>query len=331
VLLCPAFGNGYVGDAFGTGVDDIVTLPSDPGLTLDPGLTSQLAFTLEKAVIRKRGAPEAAPAETGRMICVLGLKGGCGKTLTVANLGVALARAGHSVALIDLDLQFGDLALATGLRPERTLYDLVRSGGSLDAEKLEDYLIEHPSGFRALLAPVSPDQAALVTVPFLREVQRLLRDRHEFVLVDTPPNFTPEVISAIDASSDVLVVSMRDTLALKNTKLGLETLERMDYDRRRVRLVLNRANTKNVGIERQDVLAIIGRDADILVPSHRDVVRSMNQGAPIALQQGSAAGKAFRALAGLYHDDAHQPPSSSNGAAPGPSKKRRQSLFRRGR
>lgn len=327
VLLCPVNANGYVGDAFGTGVDDIVTLPADPAAKLDPGLVSQLAFTLEKAVIRRRGAPEVVPVAGGRMICVLGLKGGCGKTLTVVNLGAALARAGHSVALVDLDLQFGDLALAMGLSPARTLYDLVRSGGSLDAGKLADYLIEHPSGARALLAPLSPDQAALVTVPFLREVLRLLREQHEFVLIDTPPNFTPEVISAIDASSDVLMVVMRDILSLKNTKLGLETLERMDYDRRRVRVVLNRANT-NVGIEHQDVLAILGRDADVHVPSHRNVTRSMNRGEAIALQQGSAAGKAFRSLAELYHQDGVA--QGATGAAPA-SPKRRRSLFGRGR
>ncbi len=128
------------------------------------------------------------------------------------------------------------------------------------------------------------------------------------MVIDTPPSFSPEVISAVDASTDVLVVAMRDTLSLKNTRLGLDTLERMDYDRRRVRLLLNRANT-NVGIEREDVLAILGRDVDVLVPSDREVTRSINQGTPIALQRGSDAAKAFRGLAEMYAN------GSRNGAA----------------
>ena len=107
----------------------------------------------------------------------------------------------------------------------------------------------------------------------------------------------------MDSSNDVVVVAMRDTLSLKNTKLGLETLERMEYDRRRVKILLNRANT-NVGIEREDVLAILGRDVDILVPSSREITRSINQGEPIANQRGSEAAKAFRALAELYIDAA---------------------------
>jgi len=302
VLLAPIGTNGYLRAAFVSGVDDVVALPAEPGAEIDPLLVDQLTFALEKAVVRKRDLSAERPSLDGRVICVLGTKGGSGKTLTAVNLGAALANRGHSVALVDLDLQFGDLALAMGLRPERTIYDLVRSGGSLDAEKLRDFMVEHPSGAKALLAPLRPDHAAFVQVPFLREVIRLLRETHQYVVIDTPPNFTPEVIAAVDMSSDVLMVAMRDTLSLKNTKLGLETLERMDYDRRAVRILLNRANTK-VGIDRQDVLGILGRDVDVLIPSHRDITRSINQGLPIALVSGNGTGKAFRGLADLYRDE----------------------------
>jgi pilus assembly protein CpaE len=300
VLMCPPSGNGYVGEAFESGVDDIVALPTEVDGAVDPALARHLAFSIEKAVMRKRGS-EPKEEAARNVICVLGLKGGSGKTLTSINLAVALADAGHSVAIMDLDLQFGDVALAMGLNPVRTMYDLVRTGGSLDAEKLADFLVEHPSGAKALLAPVRPDQASVITVAFLAEVQRLLAEMFEFVVIDTPPNFSPEVIAAVDSSSDVLMVVMRDTLSLKNTKLGLETLERMEYDRRRVKIILNRANT-NVGIERDDVLAILGRDVDVLLPSHRDITRSINQGVPITLQGSSEAATAFRGLARQYID-----------------------------
>lgn len=299
LLMCPPAADGFVGDAFETGVDDIVALPTDTASGLDPSLARQLVFALEKAMMRRRGHAEPKADSARNVICVLGLKGGSGKTLTSTNLAVALALSGRSVALIDLDLQFGDVALALGLNPVRTMYDLARSGGSLDAEKLEDFLVEDRSGVRALLAPVRPDQAAVISVPFLAEVERLLSEMFEFVVIDTPPSFSPEVISAVDASTDVLVVAMRDTLSLKNTKLGLETLDRMEYDRRRVKVLLNRANT-NVGIERNDILAILGRDVDILLPSDREITRSVNKGVPIAHQRGSDAAEVFRSLAKLY-------------------------------
>ena len=291
VVLCEGSPNGFVRRIFEAGADDIVTLPETP---------DQVGFTLEKAVARKQGAAVATGVALAPMICVLGPKGGTGKTLTSANLAVALADAGHRVAIVDLDLQFGDLGLSLGLAPEKTIYDLAKSGGSLDGEKLEAFLVRHPSGARALLAPTRPDHAATVTVEFLRDVYATLRSSSEYVVVDTPPGFTPEVIASIDSSSHICIVAMLDALSLKNTKLGLETLEMMGYDNERVRFVLNRSDSR-VGITREDVVAIVGREPDVLVPSDRDIPRSVNEGVPIALAKPrSEAARAFRTLAEMY-------------------------------
>jgi pilus assembly protein CpaE len=319
--MCTAATNGYVSEAIDAGVDDIITLPADGDARVAHAMSQQVAFMIEKAIARKRGAKPVSGHPPGRMICVLGLPGGSGKTLTSVNLAVSLAAAGYSVALVDLDLQFGDVGLTLGLRPERTVYDLVRSGGSLDAEKLEDFLMVHPSGIRALLAPARPDQAGIVTAGFLKDVYPLLRSMHDFVIVDTPPSFTPEVIGAVDASTEVCLVAMLDSLSLKNSKLGIETLELMDYEGP-VRLVLNRADS-NVGISAEDVVSIMGRAPDMLVPSDRNVTRSVNQGEPIALlHRRSEAARAFHTLAGLYI--AEQP---GGGAENNVNRRRR--LFRR--
>jgi pilus assembly protein CpaE len=231
------------------------------------------------------------------MICVLGPKGGTGKTVTASNLAVALARAGKSVSAVDLDLQFGDLALAMGIRPEKTMFDLVQSGGSLDAGKLDSFAMPHPSGVRVLVAPTRPDQASSVGPEFLREVYPLLRATSDFVVLDSSPGFTPEVISAIDNSTYVCLVGMLDTLSLKNTRLGLETLDLMGYDPDRIVLVLNRADSR-VGIDEDDVFAVVGKHADFRIPSDVEVPRAVNEGQPIvAGKPDSAAAKAFRALA----------------------------------
>src|SRR5262249_39249967 len=159
------------------------------------------------------------------------------------NLAVALADEGRRVSVVDLDLHFGDVGLGLRLAPERTIYDLARSGGTLDAEKLEDYLAPHVSGIRALLAPTRPDHAGSIGTSFIAEVLALLRVMGDVVIVDTPAGFPPEVITAIDSSSDVCVVGMLDAFSLKDTKLGLETLDRMGYDRASTRIVLNRADS----------------------------------------------------------------------------------------
>jgi pilus assembly protein CpaE len=271
----------------------------EPGYNASTETSRELTFALQKAVARK-STPAENGAEVGAMICVLGPKGGIGKTVTCCNLGISLVEMGKRVVLVDLDLQFGDLALSLGLTPQGTVHDLAIAGGSLDAGKIESYLATHSSGMRVLMAPTRPDQAGSIKIEFLREVYAVLRSTYDYVIVDTPPGFTPEVIGSIDASSDICVVGMLDALSLKNTKLGLETLELMGYEMQRVRLVLNRADS-SVGITHNDVLSILGRPPDVLVPSHRDVTRSVNEGIPIVLSHKRAeAAKAFRALAQIY-------------------------------
>jgi pilus assembly protein CpaE len=184
-----------------------------------------------------------------------------------------------------------------GLPPERTIYDLAVSGGSLDDEKLKAYVVNHPSGADALLAPARPDQASAVTMDLLREVYVIARRHYDYVIADTPPGFTAEVIATIDASTDLIMVGMLDSLSLKNTKLGLETLELMDYDRGKIKLVLNRAHSR-VGISQGDVVAVLGREPDVYISSDREIPRAVNEGIPIILARPqSEPAAAFRDLA----------------------------------
>jgi pilus assembly protein CpaE len=290
VVLTESSPNGYLQRLFEAGADDVVVMPLGP---------EEVRFALTKAVVRKTGAT-VGDAAHGGLICVLGPKGGTGKTLTSTNLAVGLAARGNTVALVDLDLQFGDVGLCLGLQPEATIYDLVRVGGSLDEEKLRGYLIPHESGVEVLLAPTRPDHASVVTVEFLRSVYAVLRRMFDFVVVDTPPGFTPEVIATIDNASAFCVVGMLDSLSLKNTKLGLETLELMGIPGERIRLVLNRAQSR-VGISHGDVVAIIGREPDVFVPSDREIPRAVNEGKPIlTAKPQSEAALAFGRLAELF-------------------------------
>jgi pilus assembly protein CpaE len=274
-----------------------------------PQPPDQVRFSIQKVVARKLRQAGDTSTAPGRLICVLGPKGGSGKTLVSANLGVALAEAGSKVAIVDLDLQFGDVALCLGLGPERTFYDLAQAGGTLDAEKLDAYMMSHPSGVRVLLAPTRPDQASSITVELIRDVYAALRSEYDAVIVDTPPGFTAEVIATIDAASDLIIVGMLDALSLKNTKLGLETLELMGCEPSTIRMVLNRAQTQ-VGITSTEVSRVLGRDPDVLVPSDREIPRAVNEGVPITIARPSSeAAMAFRQLAGHFSANA-----SANGA-----------------
>jgi pilus assembly protein CpaE len=311
VVVTTSQADSLVREVFTAGADDILTLtdPAEAG--------PETFFALQKAMSRRSGSSIDAQA-TGELICVLGPKGGTGKTLTVANVASALAQAGHSTVVVDLDLQFGDCALALGCEPDRTIFDLATSGGTLDSEKLDAYLVTRPSGLRVLMAPMRPDQANAVTADFLRELYPVLRAAFDFIVVDTPPGFTPEVIATIDLATAICMVGMLDAPSLKNTRLGLETLGLMGVPSDKVTVVLNRADT-SVGISHADVVDVFGRAPDMLVPSSRDIVRSINKGEPIVLAaKRSEAAKAFRALADVYAAK-----QSVTAAAPNGTKRRR--------
>jgi pilus assembly protein CpaE len=289
VVLYEGTPNGFVDPAFEAGADDVIVLPQP---------AEHLAFSFEKVIARRRGT--GAPLAPAPLISILGPKGGTGKTLTACNLAVALAKAGTRPIVVDLDLQFGDVGLALGLKPDRTIYDLAVAGGSLDGDKIDSFVVDHPSGVRALLAPTRPDQAAVVDIRFLREVFELLRTRYDYVIVDTPPAFSPEVIAAIDMSSHLCVVGMLDALSLKDTKIGFETLRQMGYDSAGITLVLNRADT-SVGIGQDDVVQLLGKRPDVLVPSDRAIPRAITVGkAIVEADPKSGPARAFSALAARY-------------------------------
>jgi pilus assembly protein CpaE len=314
VVLGHGSPNGFLRRAFEAGADDIVMLPAS---------RDQVRFEIHKLLARKQGEDQGPSAsDHSHLVCVLGPKGGTGKTLTSSNLAVCLAQRGERVALIDLDLQFGDVALCLGLPPEKTVYDLAQSPGALDYDKIDAFLATHSSGVRTLIAPRRPDQASAVGAELLREVYAILRNHFDWVIIDTPPGFTAEVITSIDSSTDVVMVGMLDSLSLKNTKLGLETLELMKYDPDHIYLLLNRAHSR-VGISQSDVEAVLGRTPDVFIPSDREIPRTVNEGIPIVVARPqSEPAEAFSRLADMLAGPAALEPLALTAAGDGAPRKR---------
>jgi pilus assembly protein CpaE len=316
VVLYGGSPNGFMDRAFQLGADDLITLPQPQGAVI---------FALEKAVSRRRGS--SGGVALAPLICIVGPKGGTGKTLTACNLSVALAQAGARSVLVDIDLQFGDVGLALGLSPDRTIYDLALSGSTVDSDTVGRFLTPHSSGLNTLLAPVRPDQAAAIKPDFLREVYAALRIEHDFVIIDTPPAFSPEVIATIDIATDLCVVGMLDALSLKDTKIGLETLALMGRKADDITLVLNRSDT-SVGISHEDVATILGQVPAVLVPSDRAIPRAITDGTPIVLADArSGPAQAFKRLADRYLRESPFAGSADDSKRAGG----RRSLIRKGR
>jgi pilus assembly protein CpaE len=269
-------------DALRAGVREVVDQRDSLGIKAAVQRSAHLSATLrEQAPPQQVHSP--GRAVSGRVVTVFSAKGGCGKTTLATNLAAALADRGRrEVVLLDLDLAFGDVAIALQLFPGHTIADAVPIAQSLDAEAIQSILTPHSPGLTALVAPVDPGSGESVPPSLVTRIIDLLRAQFDFVVIDTPPAFDEQVLAAFDASDVVALIATLDVPALKNLKLTLETLDLLQYQRDKWRVVLNRADSK-VGLSLHEVEKTLRTDISAHIPSSRDVPAAINRGVPIML------------------------------------------------
>jgi pilus assembly protein CpaE len=252
------------------------------------------------------------------VITVFSSKGGCGKTFLSTNLAVALSRSGAEVALVDLDLHFGDVAIMLHLFPSHTIYDAAENPG-LDALSLKSLLTRHDSGVWTLVAPTEPTIADTINPGAIGSILKLLRSAFDYVVIDTPPAFSEPVLAAFDESDWLVMLATLDVPSIKNLRLTLQTMELLHFPKSRIRVVINRADSK-VGLRLPDVEKLLSSPVDTTIPSSRSVPLSVNKGSPIMLEEPKGpVADSIRRVAALLTDP-----------QPGRSKqKQRRSLFAR--
>jgi pilus assembly protein CpaE len=288
ILLASGEASALLEEALDADVADVLLLPQ---------MTENVVFAVRKA--SKSGhRPIAAPGRRGRIVTVFSPKGGTGKTVTSTNLAAAFAKfEGKRALLLDLDLQFGDAAIMLGIEPEKTIYDLVVAPGELDSEKLAGYTTRHVSGLDILPAPLRPEDAELVTETKLSRLLEVARESYDVIVVDTSPFFHGPMLATLDRTDELLIVCGLDVPTLKNVRLALQTLELLAFPTNRIRIVLNRANTK-VGMKRSEVEGALDVKVRFEIPSDRAVPISVNRGNPAVLAEGGADySKAVREMA----------------------------------
>ncbi|HET9213920.1 MAG TPA: AAA family ATPase [Gaiellaceae bacterium] len=288
ILLASGEASALLEEALDADVSDVLLLPQ---------MTENVVFAIRKA--SKTGhRPLTSPGRRGRVVTVFSPKGGTGKTVTSTNLASAFAKfEGRKTLLLDLDLQFGDAAIMLGLEPDKTIYDLVVAPGELDSEKLAGYTTRHGSGLDILPAPLRPEDAELVTETKLSRLLEVARESYDVIVVDTSPFFHGPMLATLDRTDELLLVCGLDVPTLKNVRLALQTLELLAFPTNRIRLVLNRANTK-VGMKRSEVEGALDAKVRFEIPSDRAVPISVNRGTPAVLaESGADYSKAVREMA----------------------------------
>ncbi len=283
VLVRRRIDTSVLAEALRAGVREVVEERDIAGLNTAVRRTRSLAQAMRDQVATAEGAEDFGPR--GRIVTVFSAKGGCGKTTMSTNLAAVLADRGkRDVCLVDLDLAFGDVAIALQLFPSHTIADAIPLGDTLDAQGVAALLTPHSPGLAALVAPVEPGAASSIPAELVGRILDILRDQFDYVVVDTPPAFDDQVLAAFDRSEVIALLATMDIPAIKNLKLTLETMELLNYSKERYQVVMNRADAK-VGLVVSEVEKTLRTPIVCQIPSSAEVPKATNRGVPIVLDQ----------------------------------------------
>jgi len=223
------------------------------------------------------------PVACGTVLTVFGAKGGIGKTTISTNLATAIVqKTGQSVALVDLDTRFGDVAILMDIPVERSIADLALPEEEINREMLQDCLYTHNTGVTILPAPVRPTDWRNVHAGHIERVVTLLAQTYDYVILDTPGTFNDIVARALELATLVLLVATVDMASLKDTLLAIDMLRSWNFPQEKVKLVINATN-EATNVQPQEVKRMLGRDVFWSIPYDRNISTSTQLGMPVVV------------------------------------------------
>ncbi|MGH9188689.1 MAG: AAA family ATPase [Acidimicrobiales bacterium] len=266
--------------AMRAGVRDLLPPDAPPGDLLH-------AFERARHSGARRHATATAPPRDdprapapAKVVTVLSAKGGSGKTMVSSNLAVALAGGDQEVAIVDLDVHFGDVATVLQLKPAHTLADVAASPPPLDRTVLKIFLVRHASGLYALCAPPTPAAGDELTSETVVQALDLLAEEFGVVVVDTAGGLDELALAAIERSTDLVLLCTPDVVSVKCLRKELDAIDQLGFTGARRHFVLNRSDART-GLEVADIESVVGMTATVSIPGSRAVPTAMNMGSTV--------------------------------------------------
>ena len=289
--------NGLLPAAMRAGIRDVVDMTQG---------SDELREAVERAIVwasNLRSATsgmvrsEGTRATRGHIVSVFSSKGGSGKTFLTSNLAAAMADvSGQDTAVVDLDVDMGDVFTYFGREPSATVHDLMELGEGADHDRIREVGVEvapHTWAFGAPPDPAAEAPAGEAVGKFLRSI----RSDFAYVVVDASVDYSDSALVCFDLSDIICLVTGLDVVGVKHLSKALDTLLTIGLPRERFRVVLNRADSK-VGLDASDVERVMKISVDAMIPSSRLVPTSLNKGRPVVLDEpGSEVAQSVRQLA----------------------------------
>jgi pilus assembly protein CpaE len=289
--------NGLLPAAMRAGIRDVVDMTQG---------SDELREAVERAIVwatnlrSTNGAAvrfDGTKSSRGHVVSVFSSKGGSGKTFVTANLAVAIAEVtGEPTAVVDLDVDMGDVFTYFGREPSATVHDLMELGEGATSERVHEIAVEVTPNVFAFGAP--PDPAAEAPAgEAVGKFLRAIRNEFSWVVVDASVDYSDSALVCFDLSDMICLVTGLDVVGVKHLSKALDTLLTIGLPRERFRVVLNRADSK-VGLDAGDVERVMKIQVDAMIPSSRLVPTSLNKGRPVVLDEpGSEVSQSLKQLA----------------------------------
>ncbi|PWT80272.1 MAG: hypothetical protein C5B44_05560 [Acidobacteria bacterium] len=218
----------------------------------------------------------------GRMVAVFSSKGGCGTSFIATNFA---AVTGVKTALVDLNLQAGDLPLFLGIDPKYSIADMAENRERLDEALITSFVTPHSSKLGLLAAPKSADSADEIEPEHVFEILQRLRECYDYVVLDPQHTFDAITLAALDQSDQIILVLTLDIPAIRSTQRALEIFDRLGYPRKKIRIVVNRWS-KQIDLDLHQVEKFLGEPVVSFVPSdYQTAVTSINLGNPLVMSE----------------------------------------------
>jgi len=272
-------------NALFAGAKDVLIKPIDPERLMNA--IYRIHQLQERIVATKPETPQkkARKSELGQVYTVFSTKGGVGKTFVSINLAASLAKTPEKrVVLVDLDLDFGNAALALNLYPKFTISDVIDDIRHMDSDLIESYLIPHESGIKVLPANLQPAMNDFINAEHIHVILEALRESFDYVVVDMPGRFVETIMPALGLADQLLVITTPELSSVRNIKVLLVTLKDLNFPQSKIRIVLNKEDARGE-IKKSDVETTLNKKVDAAIGfDYRRVLSSLNRGVPLVYE-----------------------------------------------
>lgn len=270
----------YLRKSMAAGAREFITKPFS-----SDDLTNTIIKVYEVEQKRKEKIlPKVEEEVKSKVITVFSTKGGVGKTTIASNIAAAIARETKKrVAIVDLDLQFGNMGVFLNVPIKNTIMDLVKETSDFDSKLIEEYMVSHYSGVKVLLAPTKPEYAEFITSVHIEKIIKSLKESYHYIIIDTPTNLNEVTLTALDLADKILFIAGLDLPTIKNSKDGIGIMESLHYSKEKLNIVVNKA-TEQFGIKNKDFEDTVKYPIWASIPEDsQTVITSINKGFPFVL------------------------------------------------